>query len=81
MMHFIASHGKQSQLGSQNWFDEKSELSLRMEVRFWGRATRGIFFLSSTIDLEKNPFGTQGKLVSCFSVLLESLRMAEITEL
>ena len=51
-MRFITSRGKQSQLGSQNWFDEKSELSLRMEMRFWGRATRGMFFSSSTVDLE-----------------------------
>ena len=52
MMLFIATRGKQSQLCNQNWFDVKADLSLRMEMRFWGRATRGIFFLSSTVDLE-----------------------------
>ena len=52
IMRFIASRGKQSQLGGQNWFDEKSELFLRMEMRFWGRATRGIFLSSSAVDLE-----------------------------
>ena len=34
-MRLISSRGKQSQLGGQNWFDEKSELALRMEMRFW----------------------------------------------
>ena len=47
MMRFIATRGKQSQLCNQNWFDVKADLSLRMEMRF-----RGIFVLSSTVDLE-----------------------------
>ena len=56
MMHFIASRGKQSQLGGQNWFDNNT-------------MTRNLSFSSLTVDLELqsvlsnleiNSSGTQG---------------------
>ena len=47
-------------------------IASRMEMKFWGRATRGIFLSSSTVDLEslnvlsdleKNSSGTQGTIL------------------